>query len=229
MRRPQDLAQRGIEPFSFPSGRCPATAELTCLSLKPAIPRTANARVQGARGARSTRNPGPLRAVRSTAGPPIPQTCAAAGAGPAIGRTRVCRARRSKPLRRFTEYGERKTLRGGLPAGAAETGAAAGTVLLASETGLESRRRERGDEASPPAALTRPTIPGRRGQEAFLFPAACEPKGAPAMRAGTRTECRHCRGLIPFLRGEAGRLGNVESATFVVLARRACGCRILRT
>ena len=62
-------------------------------------------------------------------------------------------------------------------------------------------------------------------QMALLFAAACEPKVAPEMRAGTTPEYRHCRGLILFPRGEADSLGNPASATIAVFARRARAVR----
>ena len=133
-------------------------------------------------------------------------------------------------LRPFTEKGGRRKaprrvawycLAEILRAGATETGIVADTELLPSKIDLKSYREELGKEASRLVGLPYPTIPWYLRQQALLFLAAFDSTKAPVTHTGTRSETRHYRELIRFLRGEGDRLRSADFATLAVLARRA--------
>ena len=108
-----------------------------------------------------------------------------------------------------------------LRAGATETGIVADNELLPSGIDLKAYRKTLGDEAIRLLKLPRPRIPWYLRQQALLFFAAFDPKGAPFIRPGTSPETRRYRELILYLRGDGDRFRHVEFASSAVLARRA--------
>lgn len=133
-------------------------------------------------------------------------------------------------LRPFTEKGGRRKaprrvawycLSEVLKAGATETGFVTDGEFLPSDIDLQEYRKKLRDEAVRLVNLPSATIPWYLRQQALLFLAAFDPKGAPIMRSGTAANMRHYRNMIRFLRGESDNLTGVEFATYAVLARRA--------
>ena len=109
-----------------------------------------------------------------------------------------------------------------LRAGATETGLVPDTESLPLGIDLESYRTALSEEAVRLAALPGKTIPWYLRQQALLFLAVCDPKGAPVVRPGREPELHSYWEIILFLRGEANRVKNSSDfATLAVLARRA--------
>ena len=127
------------------------------------------------------------------------------------------RGGRRKAPRRVAWYCLSEILR----AGATETGLVDDGDVIPDGIDIVAYRATLTKEAVRLLSLPAATLPWYIKQQALLFLAATAPDLAPLLRTGNRSETKHYRELILFLRGEADRLTNADFVTLAILARRS--------